>query len=165
MCQGLTELILMSLVTISNAFSYLSNTKIRIMTTWCVSKKPLLGVLPRCAKGPREVQSTEMSPIVHKTSAVVRASTIIVKTVVKQECIPVGYVPARGVHAWRVYLPGGVPAGGVPAGGVPAGGCTCQRQYLHRYSPHLWTEWQTGAKILPCPKLCLRAVINRNFPH
>ena len=25
--------------------------------------------------------------------------------------------------------------------------------------PPLWTEWQTGVKILPCPKLRLRAVI------
>ena len=25
-------------------------------------------------------------------------------------------------------------------------------------TPPLWTEWQTGAKILPCPKLRLRAV-------
>ena len=25
-------------------------------------------------------------------------------------------------------------------------------------TPPLWTEWQTGAKILPCPKLCLQAV-------
>ena len=24
--------------------------------------------------------------------------------------------------------------------------------------PHQWTEWQTGAKILPCPKLHLRVV-------
>ena len=25
-------------------------------------------------------------------------------------------------------------------------------------APLLWTEWQTGVNILPCPKLCLRAV-------
>ena len=29
-------------------------------------------------------------------------------------------------------------------------------------TPLLWTEWQTGAKILPCPKLRLRVVININ---
>ena len=53
-----------------------------------------------------------------------------------------------------VYLPGGVYlAGGLPARGVPAPG-----GYLPSYSP-LWTEWQTGAKILPCPKLRLRTVI------
>ena len=28
-----------------------------------------------------------------------------------------------------------------------------------------WTEWQTGAKILPCPKLRLRAVIMRSEVH
>ena len=66
-------------------------------------------------------------------------------------------------------LPGGVPAGGwtCPVGGVPAWGCTCLGcvctclggVYLPRYSP-LWTERQTSAKILPFPKLRLRAVIN-----
>ena len=44
--------------------------------------------------------------------------------------------------SWEVYLPGGVPAWGVPTQVLP-----------------LWTEWQTGVKILPCPKLRLRAVI------
>ena len=45
-----------------------------------------------------------------------------------------------GVPAQEVYLPGGE-------------GCTCPG------TPPLWTEWQTGAKILPFPKLHLRAVI------
>ena len=90
--------------------------------------------------------------------------------------LPKGGVPAhRGVYLHgEVYLPGGYTcSGGVPARGVylprgcicPGGrvylpgGCTCPgRGYLPRYSP-LWTEWQTGAKILPCPKLRLRAVI------
>ena len=53
----------------------------------------------------------------------------------------------------RVCVPG---PGGVPGlGGVPGPGWGV---YLPRYSP-LWTEWQTGAKILPCPKLRLREVI------
>ena len=30
--------------------------------------------------------------------------------------------------------------------------------------PSLWTEWQTGVKILPCPKLRLRAVTNYGYP-
>ena len=47
-----------------------------------------------------------------------------------------------GVPAWGLYLPGGCTCLGVPAQVLP-----------------LWTEWQTGAKILPCPKLRLRAVI------
>ena len=94
------------------------------------------------------------------------------------------YLP-RGVTCpgGVVYLPGGVPArgctcpggctypgGGVPAwgvylpGGVPARGCTCQGEGTCPGgtcpgTPPLWTEWQTGAKILPCPKLRLRAVI------
>ena len=70
-----------------------------------------------------------------------------------------------GVYLPGGYLPGGVPTQvGVPAqgwctypGGVPAWGCTCHGGYLPSYLP-LWTEWQTGAKILPCPKLRLRAV-------
>ena len=41
--------------------------------------------------------------------------------------------------------------GGSPwRGGVPS---------MHWGRPPPWTEWQTGAKILPCPKLRLRAVI------
>ena len=69
-----------------------------------------------------------------------------------------GGVPAGGVPTWGCTCLGVVPApaqggtcwGGLPLGGVPAGG------YL---PPPPWTEWQTGAKILPCPKLRLRAVI------
>ena len=61
-------------------------------------------------------------------------------------CVPAwswgGYLPGR-----RVYLvPGGVPAWS--RGGVPG-------QVL----PPLWTKWHTLMKILPCPKLRLRAVI------
>ena len=53
-----------------------------------------------------------------------------------------------------VYLvSGGVPG---PRGQLVPGGCAWSG-YLPRYSP-LWTEWQTGAKIVPCPKLRLRAV-------
>ena len=89
-----------------------------------------------------------------------------------QECIPVGLLPGccpylPACTASRGYLPRGCTCPGdvylagewgvyLPVeGGVPAWG------YLPRYSP-LWTEWQTGAKILPCPKLRLRAVINRD---
>ena len=71
-----------------------------------------------------------------------------------------GDVPATGCTCWGVYPLGGVSASGVylPRWVYLPGGCTCQEGYLPRYSP-LWTEWQTGAKILPCPKLRLRAVI------
>ena len=68
-------------------------------------------------------------------------------------CTCPGGVPVYlGVYLPRgVYVPGGVPA----QGGVPV------RGYLPRYSP-LGTDWQTGAKILPCPKLRLRVVISVN---
>ena len=86
----------------------------------------------------------------------------------KQYCIPVGCVPP----ACCPYLPactapgGGLRLGGVPTsgpGGVSAPWGTClwsggvypSRQWGR--AP-LWTEWQTGAKILPCPKLHLRPV-------
>ena len=79
-----------------------------------------------------------------------------------------------GVPAWSggVYLPGPrgctcLVWGGVPAPG-PGGVCTWSGGcvpawswgvYLVRYPPPLWTEWQTDVKILPCPKLRLRAVM------
>ena len=92
-----------------------------------------------------------------------------------------GGVPTwSGGCTWSqgVYLPG---LGGVPAwswGGVPAwsqGGCTCLvwGGYLPglwgylpglpgglpgQVLPPLWTEWHTLMKILPCPKLRLRAI-------
>ena len=93
-------------------------------------------------------------------------------------CTCPGGVPAQECTCWG-YLPGGYLHGRVPAqGGVYLtcqeectcpGGCTCpgvylpevpaQRVYLPRYSPSpLWTEWQTGAKILPCSKLRWRAI-------
>ena len=63
-----------------------------------------------------------------------------------------------GIPAWG-YLPGGVPAEGFTCPGwctCPGGTCPC--------TPPLWTEWQTGAKILPSPKLRLRAVnINKKW--
>ena len=89
----------------------------------------------------------------------------------KQECIPVECIPPAhwpsvgGVPAWGCTCPGGVPARGcVPARGLPAWGYLSGGVYLPRGdstwagTPPLWTEWQTGAKILPCPKLRLRAV-------
>ena len=65
-----------------------------------------------------------------------------------------GGVPGpRGVYLiWGVYLVPGVYLvwGGVPG---PGGGTWFQGGvYPVRYSP-LWTEWQTGVKILPWPKL------------
>ena len=86
-------------------------------------------------------------------------------------CLVLGGVPGPGgctCLVWGVYLvPGGctclVPGGYLPGrrvnlvpGGVPAwsrGGCTWSG------TPLLWTEWHTLMKILPCPKLRLRAVI------
>ena len=70
----------------------------------------------------------------------------LLKNCPKQACIPVGCVPP----ACCPYLPACTALGGyLLPGGV----------YLPRYFPPLWTEWQTGVKILPCPKLRLRAVI------
>ena len=55
-------------------------------------------------------------------------------------CGPGGGSPWQGVSLVGVYLAGG-------------------SQHALRQTP-LLTEWQTGAKILPCPKSHLRAVIN-----
>ena len=94
-----------------------------------------------------------------------------------------GYLPGPGgVPAWSrgVYLPGWggtcLAPGGVPAwsGGVTClvpGGCTylvrggglpawSRGVYLVRHSPPCGqNSWHTLLKILPCPKLRLRAVI------
>ena len=90
-----------------------------------------------------------------------------------------------GCLPWGAACPGGMPVHGgcLPGGGVPcdlshhAFDVTCMLppdqlsvstsaapyivwlSCMLGYTP-LWTEWQTGAKILPCPKLRLRAVIN-----
>ena len=80
----------------------------------------------------------------------------------QQDCIPVGcilpacwpYLPACTMH-WGICSGGGVWSGGVPGpGGAWSGGSVVSQHAL-------WTEWQTGAKILPCPKLRLRAVITK----
>ena len=51
----------------------------------------------------------------------------------------------------------GVPASGlgVPPSGLEQGVCI---QAWNGADPPLWTEWRTGAKIYPCPKLRLREV-------
>ena len=101
----------------------------------------------------------------------------------KQECIPVGCVPAarggvcsgrcllRGVCSggvsapgglirvvsdlgwcllWGGLLPGGLLWGGLLWGGLLWGGWYTS---MHWGRPPLWTEWQTGVKILPWPQL------------
>ena len=68
----------------------------------------------------------------------------------------IGGVPGpEGTWSWGVYL---VPGGCTWTQGVPGPrGCTWSRGVPAQALP-LWTEWQTGAKILPCPKLRLRVV-------
>ena len=76
-------------------------------------------------------------------------------------------VPASGLGGTYLWyggclLPGGTClwSWGVSAPGKGAclwsGGCISA---CNGAEPPLWTEWQTGAKILPCPELPLRAVI------
>ena len=67
----------------------------------------------------------------------------------KNECIPVGCVPSTTVA---------VSGGGVcPGGLLPAQG-ECLTHCMLGYTPHLWTESQTGVKTLHNPKLRLLAV-------
>ena len=70
-------------------------------------------------------------------------------------CCP--YLPActapGGVPAPRVYLPRRCTCPGLGVYLPRVGSVPAQGVYLSRYPP-LWTECQTGAKILPCPKLC-----------
>ena len=83
-------------------------------------------------------------------------------------CLLPGGSPCGGAS----FLPGGSPCRGLPPScqgespcrkgrGLPAGGVPPSREGgLLDGRPPLWTEWQTGVKILPCPKLRLRAVTN-----
>ena len=74
------------------------------------------------------------------------------------------YLPGEGNLPWGCTCQGGTCPGGVylPRGCTCqevylSGGCTCQRGVPAQVLPP-WTEWQTGAKVLPCPKLRLRVV-------
>ena len=88
-------------------------------------------------------------------------------------CVPgLGGVPCpRGCTCPGVYLVGGCTwSGGCTCQGTPGpGGCTClgdvpaQGGTGRGTAPLLWTEWQSGVKILPCPKLRLQAVIISRF--
>ena len=84
--------------------------------------------------------------------------SLIVK--VEQECIPVRCVPAARRPYAGVCFPGGVCSGGrgvsAPGGLVwVEGGWSGGGWYpsMHWGRSPLWTEWQTGVKILPWPQL------------
>ena len=62
----------------------------------------------------------------------------------RQECLSVGYVPPAGI--------------GVLGGWGSPLGTLRTRHFPVDQAPPSWTDWQTGAKILPFPKLRLRAV-------
>ena len=87
------------------------------------------------------------------------------------DVIPLNFPP--WVWAW-IWFPSISPLGvgldliplNFPLGCGPGGGFPSQGGLLAGGSPSpspVWTEWQTGAKILPCPKLRLRAVTTREF--
>ena len=88
----------------------------------------------------------------------VSPSMLCLGGVCSRGCVP-GVFASGGVCSRRVSAPGGCLLRGVcllpeglllgGGGGIPA----CSE------ADPLWTEWQTGAKILPCPKLRFRAVI------
>ena len=75
----------------------------------------------------------------------------------EQECIPVGCVPPAAV-AVRGGLHQAPPGTRHPQAQTPRDQAP-PRTRPPGSRPPLWTEWQTGAKILPCPKLRLRAVM------
>ena len=79
----------------------------------------------------------------------------------EQECIPVGCVLADRRPYAGVCFPGGSPCpGGSASGGDVSGpggfsmpgGCSPSPGGVLLARPPLWTEWQTGVKILPWPK-------------
>ena len=88
----------------------------------------------------------------------------------EQECIPVGCVPPA--H-WSYLCISSYPMHAIPPEQPrmsPQSNHACPPWSNHACPPRatmhaprmrpLWTEWQTGVKILPCPKLRLRAVMN-----
>ena len=89
-------------------------------------------------------------------------------------CVPAWGVPARGMYLPReMYLPGGctywgyLPGGCTCLGGVPAqgvylpGSLPTQEEWVPEQVLPLCGQntWHTLLKILPCPKLRLRAVM------
>ena len=79
-----------------------------------------------------------------------------------------GYLPEGVLGPGGMYLVlGGVPArGGTCQGSVPARGVYLPGGYLPRYfHPCGQNSWHTLLKILPCPKLRLRAVTKQNALH
>ena len=78
----------------------------------------------------------------------------------RRGCLPAGGSPCQGglLLGGCLLLGWCLPPGGLPAGGVPP-----SRGSPWWETPPLLTEWQTGVKILPCPKLRLRAVIKVSY--
>ena len=77
---------------------------------------------------------------------------------VSRGCLPRGCLPGEGASAWGWCLPRGVyPGGGVYTSLNPEADTSLPHCVLGHIP--LWTEWQTGVKTLPCPKLRLWAVI------
>ena len=63
------------------------------------------------------------------------------------------------MHSSRMRIGHSLPYGGDSVqGGPQSRGSPSGGSLSGRTPPHLWTEWQTGVKTLPCPKLRLRAV-------
>ena len=79
-----------------------------------------------------------------------------------QECIPIGCVlPAHWPYPAVIFLWGG----GLSNAAMYAYPTGCRTplvmwpvMHAGRLTPHLWKEWHTGLKTLPCPKLRLRVV-------
>ena len=83
---------------------------------------------------------------------------------------PLGADPPRSRHPLRAGTPpaAGIPQIRHPPGSRPPGLGTPPprtRQPPRPGTPHPWTEWQTCAKIWPCPKLRLRVVSKGNWVH
>ena len=119
-----------------------------VLTEFIVSGTPL----PIIRKNLVRVQKNHATRLHSSRLHTARSLTVSLSTL---------YSGGGGMPAWSgggmpgaggCLVPGGLPGpGGVPAwsgGGIPA--CT-------EVDPPR-TEWQTGAKILPCPKLRLRAI-------
>ena len=146
----------------------------KVVFSWSLTKRHVIIVL-MVAKAIENIAGEGVFQSVLRNRWSVRSLLHFSVHMVQQECIPVGCVPAarrpyagvcyRGggegglLPGWGCLLPGeallwggSAPRGVSAPGGRGGGGGVCSRGGIPACTeaePPMWTEWQTGVKILP----------------